>query len=88
MPLPVPLETWKDEYFISITVFHQLQCLNALRKAIYPRRYNLSIVDGEGKVDYGQWHHVDHCVELVCRPDTTARTFRWHESAGSQILHH
>lgn len=92
MPLPVPLEEWKDEYFISITVFHQLHCLNALRKALYPRRYNSSIVGADGNVDYGQWHHVDHCVELVrqalvCRPDTTARTFRWHP-AGSQVLHH
>lgn len=93
MPLQVPLEEWKDEYFISITVFHQLHCLNALRKAIYLKRYNSSIVDTEGKVDYGQWHHVDHCVELLrtallCHPDLTARTFRWHESAGSQILHY
>lgn len=79
----------------GLDVFHQLHCLDALRKSIYPRRYNSSIVvktaaggteEQREEVDYGHWMHLDHCVEslrqsLVCSADVAAYTYEWLDEA-------
>lgn len=91
LSLHVPVEGHQDEYIMGIMAFHHMHCLSALRKYIYPKRYNTSIVDAHGNVDFEKWHHLDHCVEILrqsieCRPDTTARTFYWH--AGAKVVPH
>ncbi|PSR78260.1 hypothetical protein BD289DRAFT_444206 [Coniella lustricola] len=92
LSIHAPIEGHQDEYLMGIMAFHHLHCLSALRKYIYPRRYNASIVDPHtGAVNYEKWHHLDHCVEILrqsieCRPDTTARTFRWHP--GGRMIPH
>ncbi|OCT49182.1 hypothetical protein CLCR_04949 [Cladophialophora carrionii] len=37
MTLPIPGE--EDSYILGIEVFHQLHCLNSIRKGLYPDRY-------------------------------------------------
>lgn len=78
----VPLEEYKDEYIVGLVIFHHLHCLNALRKALYPNRYNTSIFEDDGTVNYEKWHHLDHCIEILrtyleCHPETTAMSFQW-----------
>jgi len=41
-----------DDYLIELDVFHQLHCLNDLRKAFYPDRYPGKWPYLDGKVDY------------------------------------
>lgn len=40
------------EYLIELDIFHQLHCLNDLRKAFYPDRYPGKWKYKDGKVDY------------------------------------
>lgn len=35
----------EDQYIVELDVFHQLHCLNALRKSFYPERYWDSFID-------------------------------------------
>lgn len=65
---------------VGLVVFHQLHCVSNLRRALYPKRYNMSLVDENGNVDYGKWHHLDHCLDqlrtyLECHPEMTAMPF-------------
>jgi len=75
-----PTAEHKDEYMVGLVVFHQLHCVSNLRRALYPKRYNMSLVDENGNVDYGKWHHLDHCLDqlrtyLECHPEMTAMPF-------------
>ncbi|CAN8097620.1 unnamed protein product [Discula destructiva] len=60
-----PTEEYKDEYMVGLVVFHQLHCVSNLRRALYPKRYNSSLVDENGNVDYDKWHHLDHCLDQL-----------------------
>lgn len=75
-----PTEDYKDQYMVGLVVFHQLHCVSNLRRALYPKRYNSSLVDEDGNVDYDKWHHLDHCLDqlrtyLECHPEMTAMPF-------------
>ncbi|CAN8102768.1 unnamed protein product [Discula destructiva] len=85
LPFPTehaPAEGHTEDYIVGLSVFHVLHCLSVLRRHIYPRRYNSSMVNADGTVDFGKWHHVDHCLETVrrdilCHADTGATTWEW-----------
>ncbi|KAM3486851.1 hypothetical protein MY3957_009695 [Beauveria namnaoensis] len=75
----------EQDFVIGLDVFHQLHCLNMLRKFIYLRRYNSSIVRADGSVDFLSWSHLDHCIEsirqsLTCASDISTVTYRWHST--------
>lgn len=75
-----PTEEYKDQYLVGLVVFHQLHCVSNLRRALYPKRYNSSLIDEDGNVDYAKWHHLDHCLDqlrtyLECHPEMTAMPF-------------
>lgn len=75
---------------VGLSVFHVLHCLAVLRRSIYPRRYNSSLVAAGGAVDWHRWHHVDHCLETVrrdvlCHADTAATTWEWVEASQMTI---
>jgi len=80
----IPIPGLESQYLMGVDVFHQLHCLNMLRKALYPGRYPSSALkSADGKsVNYGSWLHLDHCIEslrqsLTCHSDTSPNTFRW-----------
>ena len=54
----VPQPGREAEYLVGFDVFHQLHCLNMIRKSMYPRRYNMSMVVVDGRVHYGRWMHL------------------------------
>lgn len=79
-----------DDYVVGLSVFHVLHCLSVLRRNIYPRHYNSSLIKPDGTVDWNRWHHVDHCLETVrrdilCHADTSATTWEWIEASQMTI---
>ncbi|KAF2122432.1 hypothetical protein BDV96DRAFT_639021 [Lophiotrema nucula] len=88
----------EDEYMVGIDVFHQLHCLNVLRRAFYPHRYpNLSMWHPNGTLYFVNWIHIDHCIEslrqsLQCSSDISPMTFKWlperHYMLLSMQTHH
>ncbi|KAI9046410.1 hypothetical protein LZ554_009585 [Drepanopeziza brunnea f. sp. 'monogermtubi'] len=64
LPIPGP----EGGYVVQLTVFHQLHCLNLIRKGIY------GAVDMTNKDDVLGIEHLDHCVDIlrqsIMRPST------------------
>ncbi|KAJ6024974.1 hypothetical protein N7540_005771 [Penicillium herquei] len=75
---------WRDithygsGYHTSIGVFHQLHCLDYIRKVIYREQYTVINDDPDIIV-----MHVDHCINAVrlalqCHSDVGLMTYGWH----------
>ncbi|KAJ3985985.1 hypothetical protein F5890DRAFT_1069353 [Lentinula detonsa] len=69
--LPIPGDD--ENYIVTLEVFHQLHCLNLLRKSLYPDYYSTTLVD-----------HLDHCVDilrqaLTCTVDINPLSWHWYE---------
>ncbi|RDW82687.1 hypothetical protein BP6252_03799 [Coleophoma cylindrospora] len=72
----------ENKYLMELDVFHQLHCLNTLRKTLWPQRYEGHFFDwigsdGERNYTSGQAHHYDHCIEslrlsIMCHSDIAA----------------
>lgn len=87
----VALAGHEHEHIVGLAVFHQLHCLNAVRKALWPGRYNWSMTDAYGRVIFDAWNHIDHCIEVLrrsitCQSDLTSLSYDWIE--GSQLVAH
>ncbi|KAL9113667.1 MAG: hypothetical protein Q9227_002112 [Pyrenula ochraceoflavens] len=75
--LPIPGE--EDSYVVGIEVFHQLHCLDSIRRALYPDRYQETVGLSE-KALKAYWIHVEHCIDNIrqviqCYGDTS--TIPW-----------
>ncbi|KAI1506306.1 hypothetical protein F5X99DRAFT_366240 [Biscogniauxia marginata] len=65
------------EYFASVEVFHQLHCLDLLRKAAHPNyEYYSQLGEPMFQADelYQLGTHIGHCIDilrqsLTCKPD-------------------
>ncbi|RDW58855.1 hypothetical protein BP6252_13331 [Coleophoma cylindrospora] len=72
---------WIDGYWITgLDVFHQIHCLNKLRKALYPDYYF------DPDPPHVQLLHVEHCIDylrqaILCSADMTEVHVLWFESA-------
>ncbi|KAJ3714546.1 hypothetical protein DFJ43DRAFT_1103872 [Lentinula guzmanii] len=69
--LPIPGDD--GNYIVTLEVFHQLHCLNLLRKSLYPDYYSTTLID-----------HLDHCVDilrqaLTCTIDINPLSWHWYE---------
>ncbi|RFU31226.1 hypothetical protein B7463_g5110, partial [Scytalidium lignicola] len=69
-------------YVITLDVFHQLHCLNLVRKSLFPERYNLW--DGIDE-NYAQRHQL-HCIDqlrqsITCSADIAPIPWKWVEEA-------
>ncbi|KAI9743513.1 MAG: hypothetical protein M1818_002826 [Claussenomyces sp. TS43310] len=74
-----------NAYMAQIDVFHQLHCLNQLRKLIYPEYYGFE----PGKLTHASlWFvHLNHCVDilaqnLMCDANVDLYTLQWMETQG------
>ncbi|KAI1078278.1 hypothetical protein F5B20DRAFT_234860 [Whalleya microplaca] len=70
--LPIPDK--EGGYVVQLAVFHQLHCLNMIRKAIYGGADMSNMDDAMGI------EHLDHCVDMLrqsimCTSDITPTTF-------------
>lgn len=93
LALPTINERGTDRYLIQLEVFHQLHCLNDLRKAFYPERwpkkweYN---EDGTVNRNTMQFRHWDHCIDilrstLMCNADVSPITWRLNLPVGAVL---
>ncbi|OCL09202.1 hypothetical protein AOQ84DRAFT_339305 [Glonium stellatum] len=89
--LGIPGDT--GSYVVTLDVFHQLHCLNMIRKSLFPEKYHYW--DGENP-ELEMTHKV-HCVEqlrqsLMCSSDITPIPWRWvdeaQESFPSSVTSH
>ncbi|KAI4157983.1 MAG: hypothetical protein LQ342_007843 [Letrouitia transgressa] len=79
--LPAPHDP--ETYMIQLEVFHNLHCLNMLRKTIYPDQYpDMVSYHDNGTINHGtlQALHMDHCLDALrqstmCESDVTPVTF-------------
>ncbi|KAE9395136.1 hypothetical protein BT96DRAFT_862126 [Gymnopus androsaceus JB14] len=75
----VPIPGDEEHYIVSLDVFHQLHCLNVIRKQLYPDYYT-----PEPTV------HVDHCVDMLrqalsCNVDITPIPWKWSRSEQATL---
>ncbi|KAF3012432.1 hypothetical protein E8E14_011432 [Neopestalotiopsis sp. 37M] len=77
--------TWKeldaDLYRTGLEVFHQLHCLDYIRKALYPEYYGQ-----EDDNDRLYMMHVEHCIDyvrqaLMCLADSTPVRLEWRKES-------
>ncbi|KAL0071714.1 hypothetical protein AAF712_000636, partial [Marasmius tenuissimus] len=69
----------EDHYMIALDVFHQLHCLNQMRKAMYPEHYPNT---PEGI----HTPHMRHCISsirqsLMCSADISPIVWQWSEKS-------
>lgn len=80
-------KTGEVGYRIGLEVFHQLHCLNMVRKATYPD-YQDDYANGDFGVPKDELRgHLDHCIEmlrmnLMCHADVGVITFHEMEGKG------
>ncbi|OJJ69570.1 hypothetical protein ASPBRDRAFT_45903 [Aspergillus brasiliensis CBS 101740] len=65
-------------YMVGLEVFHQLHCLNYIRKFLYNSTYNIREEDENVSPD----DHIPHCIDsirlsLQCQADLTLIPFKW-----------
>ncbi|KAH6661423.1 hypothetical protein BKA67DRAFT_493092, partial [Truncatella angustata] len=70
----------------GLDVFHQVHCINQVRKALYPEYYPPSQSSIPSKTDTNNENLAEHCLDYVrqavmCNADTTLVTHKWFESA-------
>ncbi|KAI0190111.1 hypothetical protein F4808DRAFT_467142 [Astrocystis sublimbata] len=73
-------------YLVQLQVFHDLHCLNLIRKWVYMDVYpdQAEWIDGRINHDHINALHVDHCIDalrqsIMCTSDTTPRKFSPHD---------
>ncbi|KAK4090038.1 hypothetical protein Purlil1_5664 [Purpureocillium lilacinum] len=69
-------------YMATMELFHQLHCLNMLRKAIHSDYYKKMAPLANGTRPHILKTHLDHCLEIIrqvisCQGDTGLITFHW-----------
>ncbi|KAI0153417.1 hypothetical protein BJ166DRAFT_356263 [Pestalotiopsis sp. NC0098] len=71
-------------YLASLSVFHQLHCLNYIREFAFPDYYIQEV--GQPRRD-----HIFHCIDNIrkiiqCHGDITPRTFEWTDSDRKPVM--
>ncbi|KAH8897713.1 hypothetical protein GQ53DRAFT_619219, partial [Thozetella sp. PMI_491] len=79
---PIPGD--EGNYITMLDVFHQLHCLNLVRRSVYPERYNKQLWDGY-QFQPIEMHHVEHCIDsirqlITCHSDVSTHYWRWTEA--------
>ncbi|KAK3368288.1 hypothetical protein B0H63DRAFT_565013 [Podospora didyma] len=84
-----------EDYLIQLDVWHELHCLNGLRKLLYPEVYGGlgKVTRPDGTIDRGSamFHHWDHCVDLIrqtlmCHADISPIPFHVNAPKNTGIL--
>ncbi|KAF7983129.1 hypothetical protein HWV62_24095 [Athelia sp. TMB] len=79
----VPIPGDESNFAIALDVFHQLHCLNLIRKTLHPEYYPDQAAAHHSR---GQGvDHIGHCItslreSLLCSADITPTVFKWEEA--------
>ncbi|EGX90436.1 hypothetical protein CCM_06856 [Cordyceps militaris CM01] len=70
-----------DYHIVELDVFHQLHCLNMMRKLVYPNAYPMDLTSGSDEAQDNIFH-MEHCYEqlrqsLQCTSDLSTITWQW-----------
>ncbi|KZS92001.1 hypothetical protein SISNIDRAFT_456196 [Sistotremastrum niveocremeum HHB9708] len=91
------LTNWTEEipddpghYIVSLDIFHQLHCLNIIRKALWPQRYGPQVFEQPLIAGQPAPDHLDHCVNtvresLICNADVTPNVWQWSDIRGGNF---
>ncbi|KAK0509232.1 hypothetical protein JMJ35_008603 [Cladonia borealis] len=93
----VPIPGDSHHYIVELNVFHQLHCLDTIRKGLYPDHYPSIRPGPNGEDEVFGREHLDHCVDsirqsLMCSADISPITWTWSEKqqgakAQAEVLH-
>ncbi|KAL2207603.1 hypothetical protein CC79DRAFT_1368466 [Sarocladium strictum] len=77
-----------SRFVVSINVFHQLYCLDSLRKMLYPEHYVQNKTEEELREGFIDLAHKKHCTELLrqaimCHADIGPILYTWDEDLKS-----
>ena len=78
-----------DHYIVELDVFHQLHCLNMLRKLVYPDAYKMDLTSGSETAAENVFH-MEHCYEqlrqsLQCSSDISTIFWEWSEKKQKMV---
>lgn len=73
-----------SHYIVELDVFHQLHCVNMLRKLVYPKVYPMDLTSGTEQAEDNVFH-MEHCYEQLrqsvqCSSDIATIYWQWSES--------
>ncbi|KAK7691291.1 hypothetical protein QCA50_004685 [Cerrena zonata] len=81
----------EDNYIVALSVFHQLHCLNMIRRALragYYRDPATGAIGGVLPEDLPE--HIDHCVDnirqaLMCSADISSIVWQWSDAQSTAV---
>ncbi|KAI0073073.1 hypothetical protein K474DRAFT_1603983 [Panus rudis PR-1116 ss-1] len=82
--LPIPGD--EEYYAVGLAVFHQLHCLNIMRKGLSPEYYTDPVTGAIAGIPKDEWSdHLSHCVDnirqsLMCASDISLVVWQWVEA--------
>ncbi|KAL6854525.1 hypothetical protein J3F83DRAFT_764464 [Trichoderma novae-zelandiae] len=70
-------------YMVELDVFHQLHCLNFMRKIVYPNVFKIDLTSGSEEAE-DNVYHLEHCYEqlrqsIQCASDVGTIYWEWSE---------
>ena len=70
------------QYLASLDVFHQLHCVDLLRKSLHREYYDKHEGSFAGAPEHVVQGHLEHCVEtlrqnIMCHGDISLLTYNW-----------
>lgn len=88
--LTIAIPSRPDHYLIGLDVFHQLHCLDNVRKALWPERYAADKHMGGQGMSLLSHKHVDHCIDqirqsIMCQSDLTPNWLTWSDAFQSNM---
>ncbi|WYZ44001.1 hypothetical protein EsH8_VII_000437 [Colletotrichum jinshuiense] len=95
LPSPTIAIPGTEDYLIELDVWHELHCLNDLRKLLYPEVYGglleVTMPNGTINRDTEAFRHWDHCVDslrqaLMCHADVSPIPFHINVPANFGIF--
>lgn len=77
----MPLHNDPSNYVTQLDVFHQLHCLNLMRKLVYPEMYPIDLTSGSDEA-LENLDHLEHCYDqlrqsLQCHSDLATIYWEW-----------
>ncbi|KAH6904504.1 hypothetical protein BKA70DRAFT_1296991 [Coprinopsis sp. MPI-PUGE-AT-0042] len=78
-----PLKDEPGYYIAALDVFHQIHCLNTVRKAVYIDHYR-------GHDSHLTDEHISHCIDsvrqsLMCNADISVNVWQWSEEVRAVV---
>ena len=76
-----PVAHQPGQYMVELDVFHQLHCLNLLRKLVYPEKFPTDLSSSSEK-GTDNIYHLEHCYDsirqsLMCSSDVSTIFWEW-----------